>query len=251
MTLAIDGCAWVHVLYHGRGGVEVIPAFQSWIEAAVRHIRPSRVLVCFDRRSFRYDLLPGYKAGRKARPGELEEALAAAPGACFPHAAIAEDGFEADDCLATVAALGRSMGEKVVIASPDKDLRQCLVAGAVTILRGFRTWQGALSEPDWFSAWRLEKECGVRPSQWADYQALVGDPTDGIAGCPGWGDVTARKCLAAFGSLQAILDNPWKLPITTKQRLALEAFRPAVPLTLQLVTLRTDVPVAVALLQAA
>ena len=45
---------------------------------------------------------------------------------------------------------------------------------------------------------------GVKPGQFADYLALVGDPVDDIPGVPGVGAKTAARLLQAFGSLDSL-----------------------------------------------
>jgi 5'-3' exonuclease len=246
MILAIDGTNWIHQLWHvsadGRG---VLDAFLAWIAAVAEHVRPAATVICFDRRSFRHDLLPAYKSGRSEKPLALTVILQEAPAACAQLGTVAEqDGYEADDCLATIAQVGR-VQDRVVIASPDKDLRQCLVDERVTILRKFGTRKGKLSSPEWFTAAVLRKKYGLEPKQWTSYQALCGDPGDGIAGCDGWGDITSRKALEIGGTLAGCLAGHWKLPITERQRTALLAFQPRAAMTLDLVTLRTDVAAAV------
>ena len=80
-------------------------------------------MACFDRRSFRHDLYPLYKAHRKPKPAGLQAVLDEGPAAVASIAVpCAVDGYEADDCLATVARDAIAAGSRAVIASPDKDL---------------------------------------------------------------------------------------------------------------------------------
>ncbi len=242
--LGIDGTNWVHQLWHARGGQGVLEGFAGWLRATIEHVRPAATVVAFDARSFRYDLLPQYKAGRPEKPTGLKEALSNAQHACDCldfAATVCEEGFEADDCLATLARIGRAGEGRVVIASPDKDLRQCLVDGRVSILRKFSAAGGKLSRAEWLTAGGLRREFGLEPEQWTSYQALAGDTGDNIQGVSGWGPVTTKKALAVGRTLEGCLANVWKLPISNRQQSALLAFRPRAALTLQLVTLRDDV----------
>ena len=242
MILGIDGTNWIHQLWHARGGQGVLDAFRVWLRAVVEHVKPTATVVAFDRPSFRYELLPSYKAGRPQKPPQLVEILERAPETCEGVATVAiQEGFEADDCLATLARLGSVFGGRVVIASPDKDLRQCLVDERVTILRKFGTLEGRISRPEWLSAWMLREEHGLDPEQWTSYQAMCGDDGDGIEGVAGWGPITTKKALAVGRTLHGCLQNICKLPITSRQQTALLAFQPRAALTLELVTLRTDV----------
>lgn len=240
MLLGIDGTAWVHQLWHAHGGRGVVPVLTRRTEALVSALSPSAVVACFDRRSFRHGLAPGYKAGRPDRDPQLDQDLAAAETAIADLATIAaEDGYEADDGLATLAYWARLAGQECVLASPDKDLRQCL-AGPVELLRSFALRGGELVRVEWYTAMSLYDEYGLEPAQWIDYQMLVGDRGDAIAGCKGWGEKTAAAALAKCRTLEAMFHNPWSVPCTDRQRGALITWRKDAPLARQLVTLRTD-----------
>ena len=244
MLLGLDSTNMIHSLWHAQSGTGVVTSCTRRLQALLDFLQPSAVVACFDRRSFRHDLLPAYKAHRSEKPTGLIRDLAEAEDEMSRLCPVAfEDGFEADDCLATLAAIGRARGEQVVLASPDKDLRQCLVKGHVTILRHFGTEHGKLASPEWYTADTLCKQYELSPEAWPDFQALCGDSTDGISGCPGIGEKTAVKILKAMGSLKAAMANPLGLPVTPKQRLALTKFRDSADLMLRLVTLKTDVPV--------
>jgi 5'-3' exonuclease len=241
MILAIDATNWIHSTWHAQRGTGVLTTVCTRLSALIDRLSPSHVVACFDRKSFRHQLFPAYKAGRKEKPEGLLRDLAEAPAAVADLATVcAEDGFEADDCLATLATAGKR-GEKVVLASPDKDLRQCLVEGQVTILKSFTLASGKVETCEWFTAARLLAEFKLTPGQWPDYQALCGDSTDGIPGCAGWGEVTALAAMQKVGSLAEMFKNPWSLPITPKQQTALLKFKLQAEKMLSLVRLRTDV----------
>jgi hypothetical protein len=78
MILAIDGTNWIHQLWHASDGKDVRITFLVWLRAVAEHVRPSSTVVCFDRRSFRHDLSPAYKASRPEKPAGLLASLAAA-----------------------------------------------------------------------------------------------------------------------------------------------------------------------------
>lgn len=189
---------------------------------------------------FRRNLCEDYKATREAKPEHLRRQLLEASQAVvreFPL--FQEDGFEADDVVATLARIATENGYRVVVVSRDKDVNQCLVEGAVTKCEKLTRINGVLSAT-WFRAADVASKFGVSPSQWADYQALVGDSTDNIHGCDGVGPVMAAKLLAK-GTLAELLESPHLAP-TAHIRDLLIAFKPRAKLVLDLVTLRTDVP---------
>jgi DNA polymerase-1 len=249
MILGIDATNWVHVLWHAQRGQDVVTAVIRRVEALTAALQPRATVACFDRPSSRAKLDAGYKASRKEKPAELLDTLTAVEQALRGSTlctVAAEDGAEADDGLATLAAWGRLASEPTVIASPDKDLRQCL-CGAVKILRSFRcTWSAELEryvpdDGDWYTVAKLVKDTGLEPAQWIDYQMLCGDRGDDIAGPQGWGEKTAIKALQRCGSVDQMLKNPWLVPCTDRQRGALIKFAQRADTVRQLVTLRTDI----------
>jgi DNA polymerase I len=252
--LGIDGTNWIHQLWHAmansRPGQVVDAAMRrhaaivEWIESDQRKtpMDCSRSIVCFDRRSFRADLTSTYKANRGPKLTGLVDTLSMAEGMFAKHETVAAvDGYEADDLLATYAQYAVTAGANAILASPDKDLRQCLVQHRVSILASCIIDRGSLTRPDFWTAERLQNDVGLQPNQWSDYQALCGERGDNVDGCPGIGPVTAVKMLQKCGTLKNILANPWSAPCTTKQRDSLFAWKDRVDLALQLVTLRTDV----------
>ena len=81
---------------------------------------------------------------------------------------------------------------------------------------------------------------GVRPDQIIDYLALVGDSVDNIPGVEKCGPKTAAKWLAEYGSLDGVIANAERIggKIGENLRKALAHL----PLSRQLATIRTDVP---------
>lgn len=248
--LGIDGTNWVHALYHALRGQNVLEHVARRVKILADYTRASRVLICFDRRSFRHDLYAGYKANRAAQPESLRQLLAEALQAIATDAGqvVYQDGYEADDCLATLAEVAVASGRKCVLASPDKDLWQCLRDGRVSVLRRFGTHGAEVLDPEWQTERELaiaEKTKDLRPSNWADFQALVGERGDNVAGCPGWGVAVSRRGLANAGSIEAMLRDPWEVKCTRKQLTTLQNWAKASsgwPSIRQCVTLRTDVP---------
>jgi 5'-3' exonuclease len=203
----------------------------------------SHVAVAFDHviESFRNELFAGYKTGEGIDPDlfaqfELAEEVCRAIGLVVWS--MVE--FEADDALATAAArfARQPEVEQVLIASPDKDLAQCVVGTRVVCLDRMR--KKLLDEPG------VVGKFGVSPAQIPDLLALVGDSADGIPGIPRWGAKSAAALLNAYGSLEAIPSAAadWRLSIRGAAALAesLAARRADALLYKKLATLRSDVP---------
>lgn len=201
----------------------------------------THVGVAFDNpiRSFRNDLLDGYKDGSGV-PEELlaqfdraEEATAAVGVAVWSM-----DLHEADDALATAAVRWADDVDQVRILTPDKDLAQC-VRGRAVVQVDRRA--GVARDED--GVW---ERFGVGPASIPDYLALVGDTADGIPGLPGFGAKTAAALLSAHTHLDAIPADPddWDAEVRGAERLArtLAARRGDAELYRRLATLVTDVP---------
>lgn len=211
--------------------------------ALLREPGVSHVAVAFDHviESFRNQLFDGYKTGDGIDPDlwgqfELAERVCAALGiVVWPMVE-----FEADDALAT-AALRFAQAEEVeqvLIASPDKDLAQCVVGTRIVCLDRMRKKQ--LDEPG------VSAKFGVTPAQIPDYLALVGDSADGIPGVPRWGAKSAAAVLREYGTIDAIPDSAasWRVAVRGAAALAesLTARRADALLYKRLATLRVDVP---------
>ncbi|HET7545013.1 MAG TPA: 5'-3' exonuclease H3TH domain-containing protein [Polyangiaceae bacterium] len=226
-------------------GVEVgaVRGLARSMLALLREPGTTHVAVAFDHviESFRNQLFDGYKTGEGIDPDlwgqfELAERVCSALGLVVWS--MVE--FEADDALATAALrfAQDSEVERVLIASPDKDLAQCVVGTRVVCLDRMRN--KLLDEAG------VNAKFGVTPAQIPDYLALVGDTADGIPGIPRWGAKSAAAVLSAHGTIDAIpeLSSSWRVSLRGAAVLAqnLAERRADALLYKRLATLRLDVP---------
>jgi 5'-3' exonuclease len=205
----------------------------------------SHVACAFDHviESFRNDLFAGYKTGAGIEPALLaqfplaEEASRALGVVTWPMVE-----FEADDAIATMAALGAQSAAvtQVVICSPDKDFGQC-VQGDRVVCRD-RMRNRVLDEAG------IVAKFGVAPASIPDWLALVGDTADGIPGVARWGAKSAAQVLAHYLHLEHVPDDAaaWRVQVRGARALAesLASAREAAVLYRLLATLRRDVPLA-------
>jgi 5'-3' exonuclease len=190
--------------------------------------------------SFRNDLWAGYKTSAGIDPvllaqfPLLEDALRALGVTVWPEVEL-----EADDALASAAAVaaGDPRVELVLICTPDKDLAQC-VRDPVVVQWDRRTGTR-------YDEAAVRAKFGVPPASIPDWLALVGDSADGFPGLPGWGAKTAAAVLGRYGTIDAIPEPPWDVPVRGQARLAatLTEARAAAELFRLLATLRTDATV--------
>ena len=90
-------------------------------------------------------------------------------------------------------------GFDVVIVTGDKDMFQ-LVGDGVRVFN-------PRDDGTWYDAEGVREKFGVPPERVVDVLALMGDPVDNIKGVPGIGDKGARELIAAFGSLDGLLER--------------------------------------------
>jgi 5'-3' exonuclease len=210
--------------------------------AFLREPEVTHVAVAFDTviESFRNQLFAGYKTGEGIDPALFSQfPLAERATRALGMVTWSMIDFETDDALATFAARAALEPEvsQVRICSPDKDFCQCVRGQHVVVYdrkkRLVTDEAGAIAR------------MGVLPSQVPAFLALVGDTADGIPGVPRWGEKSAARVLAHYGSLAAIpRDSAWDLTLRGAEALRLELARMGeqVELYERLATLRLDVP---------
>lgn len=192
--------------------------------------------------SFRNELFDGYKTGEGLEPALFAQfPLAERASRALGMVTWPMVEFEADDALAAAAAKLRDLPEvdRVVIASPDKDLCQCVRRNDVVTLDRRRE---IVLDADGVRA-----KFGVSPESIPDYLALVGDAADGIPGIPRWGAKSAAAVLAAHVHVESIPDDheDWNVKVRGAATLAsnLRERREDAMLYRRLATLRTDAPI--------
>lgn len=248
--LLIEGSGLIYRAYHAcpalvresdGAHVGAVVGFVAMLQRLIERMRaeygPTHAAVIFDagRRTFRNTLSPDYKANRPPTPADLSSQMPIIREACKALGVAWTEavGFEADDLIATYARHATNAGASVTIVSPDKDMMQ-LVGPSVRL---FDPLNDRVVTP----ALVLEK-LGVAPERVTDAQALIGDVADNVPGAPGIGPVAASDLLERFGTLEGILARLDE--VEPKRRAAIEPNATSLLLSKQLVTLRTDVPVA-------
>jgi DNA polymerase-1 len=191
-----------------QGGLttNAVYGFTAMLINLLRDEQPTHIAAAFDvsRQTFRSERYPEYKAGRSATPDEFrgqiditKEVLLA-----LGITALAEPGFEADDIIATLATQAEAEGYRVLVVTGDRDALQ-LVSDDVTVLYPRK----GVSELTRFTPEAVVEKYGLTPTQYPDFAALRGDPSDNLPGIPGVGEKTASKWIVEYGSLQALVDK--------------------------------------------
>lgn len=180
--------------------------FTSMLINLLRDETPTHVAAAFDvsRKTFRSERYPEYKATRSATPDEFRGQIDIAKEVlkALGITVLAEEGFEADDIIATLATQGQAEGFKVYVVTGDRDALQ-LVNEDVTVLYPRK----GVSDLTRFTPEAVVEKYGLTPTQYPDFAALRGDPSDNLPGIPGVGEKTASKWILEYGSLQELIDK--------------------------------------------
>ncbi|GHP38704.1 DNA polymerase I [Helicobacter pylori] len=143
----------------------------------------------------RAEKLGEYKQNRKDAPKEmlLQIPIALEWLQKMGFTCVEVSGFEADDVIASLATLSPY---KTRIYSKDKDFNQ-LLSDKIALFDGKTE----------FLAEDCVEKYGILPSQFTDYQGIVGDSSDNYKGVKGIGSKNAKELLQRLGSLEKIYEN--------------------------------------------
>ncbi|GAA3235370.1 DNA polymerase I [Pseudonocardia petroleophila] len=213
--------------------------FTSMLINLLRDEAPTHLAVAFDvsRKTFRSERFTEYKANRSTTPddfrGQVDLIKEVLTALAIPYFAV--DNFEADDVIATLATQAEAEGFQVAITTGDRDAFQ-LVSDNVMVLYPTR----GVSELGRIDPAAVMDRYGLTPTQYPDFAALRGDPSDNLPNIPGVGEKTAAKWVREFGSLADLTDRVDE--VKGKAGDALRANLANVLLNRQLTELVRDVP---------
>lgn len=195
-----------------------IMGFMNSLFDVIKREKPDHLAVCFDKdgSTERTELFADYKANRDETPDAIRVAVPIIQDILKAmHIPCVEvSGLEADDIIGTLAKQAENEGYQVFMVTPDKDFGQ-LVSENIFMYRPARLGNGV----EIWGIPEVQERFGVeRPEQVIDYLGMMGDASDNIPGLPGVGDKTAKKFLAEFGSMEALLSNTDKLKGKIKEK---------------------------------
>lgn len=255
--LLIDGNAIVHRAYHALPPltapdgtvVNALYGFLSMFLTVITDLKPEYVIVSFDisKPTHRQALFAGYQQGRPSMPDDLSNQFV------MIHKALVEmnisifeiEGYEADDVIGTLAkqvsslVISQKSLEEIetIILTGDRDLLQ-LVNKTTKVLMPIV----GVKETVLYDEAKVEEKYGVKPSQFVDYKALIGDASDGYPGVTGIGPKTASSLLQKYNTFEYMYEHLGELPPKVSEKLATDAEQAA--LAKKLATIVTDAPVS-------
>lgn len=261
--LAVDVNYFLHRFWFSGAGVEAAVGVATWVKRTVTRLKEKGLTdcaCCFDsksnhRKEFTKDWEDKYK-DRPPKDPELVQQLNLVydllKGSGF--ACVGLEGFEADDVMASYA---KQFEGRVTLLTQDKDCRSSLSEKCNMLLdvewTTDETSGDSLPEYKWLSAKTHTEKTGIPPAQWTEYQAIMGDNTDGITGAKGIGEKGAADLVKQFGTCEAAIaaakaEAAAFVPTKSKPKVsarvqALIDFEAKLEVTRKLVTLRTDLEI--------
>ena len=218
-----------------------IMGFMNSLMDVIKREKPDHLAVAFDNggSDLRNEIFPEYKSHREATPDAIKIAVPYIQELLKAmHIPIIEvKGYEADDLIGTIAKQAEKQNYKVFMVTPDKDFAQ-LVSENIFMYKPARMGNGIeiWGIPEVLAKFEIE-----RPDQVIDFLGMMGDAADNIPGLPGVGEVTAKKLLKEFGTMENLLANTDKLKGKMKENI--EANKEKGILSKTLATILLDCPV--------
>jgi DNA polymerase-1 len=249
----VDGSSYIFRAYHAlppinrkSDGLQLnaVFGFCNMLWKLLRDMKPedkpTHLAVVFDlsERTFRTEMYPDYKAHRPDPPDDLRPQFPLIREAvqAFDLPCLEQQGYEADDLIATYVREACEAGATATIVSSDKDLMQ-LVNDCVIMFDTMKDRKIGRAE--------VIEKFGVPPEKVVEVQALIGDSTDNVPGVPGIGVKTAAQLIGEYGDLETLLKRAPEIK-QDKRRQALIDNAEKARLSKKLVTLddrvKLDVP---------
>ncbi len=219
-----------------------ILGFANTLFDLLKNQKPTHIGVSFDTAAptQRHMDFTAYKAHREATPEDLVLSIPYIKDLieAFRIPILEVDGYEADDVIGTLAKSAEKKGFITYMMTPDKDFGQ-LVSDNIWIFKPakFGNPPEILGVADVCNKFNIK-----RPEQVIDILGLWGDVSDNIPGIPGIGEVTAKKLIAEFDSIENLIANVKNVK-NEKLREKIETHKDQALLSKQLATIILDVPI--------
>lgn len=244
----LDGNALIHRAYHAlpplttkKGElVNAVYGFTLTLLSVLEKFKPDYIAASFDLKgpTFRHKQFADYKATRVKAPDDLYAQIPRVKELvkAFNIPIYEKEGFEADDCVGTLARQAEKESVKTIIVTGDNDALQ-LVTPHIKVF----TLRKGIKDTVLHDEKMVEEKYGFKPSSIPDYKGLAGDASDNIPGVAGIGAKTAADLLKQFGTLENVYA---KLPdVKESVRKKLEAAKNSAFLSKELGEIDTNVPV--------
>ncbi|MBP7101707.1 MAG: DNA polymerase I [Bacteroidales bacterium] len=219
-----------------------ILGFTNSLYEIIRKVNLTHIAVAFDTYgpTLRQIDYPEYKANRESTPEDIVLSLPYIRGIIegFNIPLIELAGYEADDIIGTMAKKAENNGFTVYMVTSDKDYGQ-LVSDKVFMYKPAYLGNSIsiLGTKEICEKYNIQN-----PEQLIDILGLWGDASDNIPGIKGIGEVTAKKLIAEFGSIESLIKNANKIT-NEKLRQKIEEGKEIALTSKMLATILLDVPI--------
>ena len=214
--------------------------FMRYFWDVVEKFQPTHIACCWDlsSKTFRSEQFGDYKANRPECPEDLvpQFELIREVMDSFNIPNVSSEGYEADDCIGTLAKHHRDEHD-VFVLTGDHDMLQLVHEHTTVIIMKKGHGNYAVYTPDY-----LMEERQLTPEQVIDVKGLMGDTSDNYPGVRGIGEKTAHKLIHEHGSIEGILDNMASLAKGVRAKI--EADMEMLHLSRQLARIHCDVPIS-------
>lgn len=251
--MLIDGNSILNRAFYGLKGPQLLStsdglytnAIYGFLNILYKYLEeedPQYLCVAFDLRAptFRHEEFGDYKAQRKGMPDELavqvpvlKEVLDA-----MNVKRIEYEGYEADDIIGSISLCAEKEGMEVVIVTGDKD---CIQLASKKTRVKIPTTRGGRTETKEYDFEKVIDIYGVKPEQFVDVKALMGDPSDNIPGVKGIGEKTALALIREYGSIENLYENISKIKKTSIKK-KLEANKDIAFMSKKLAKIEREMP---------
>ena len=216
----------------------VIHGFMSMLNKITSDYKLNQLIVTWDLpgQTFRNEIYTEYKANRTSAPDNfnLQIPLLQSLLKTFNIPQVSKEGYEADDVLGSLSKSLNSDKKKVLIVTGDRDTFQ-LISKKTNILYTKR----GISDVDLVDEKFFVEKFGIKTSQYVEYLALKGAPSDNIPGLPGVGQKTATTLLQEYQNIDNIYKNLDDL--TPKIKSSFEENKELLLMSKELATIKTDI----------
>lgn len=213
----------------------LLTGFLNFLAKISKEHEADYMIFCLESKvkGFREDIYTEYKGNRPDAPEDFKAQLPIAIAWLekLGLKTMSEDGYEADDLIASICRVAQKDGIKTRIVSHDKDLYQLIKDGDIVV------WEPSKKVIVDESA--CIAKFGVHPSLFIDFQSLIGDSVDNVPGVKGIGPKTAEKLINEYKTIENLYDNLQNIKGRTKE--LLESGRESAFMSKRLVSLRDDI----------
>jgi DNA polymerase-1 len=229
----IDAFALIHRAFHAipplttKDGnlVNAVYGFTSAILSSIKNLDPEYLACGFDLPgpTRHHEVFKEYKAHRPPTPDALVSQIPFVKEVLktFNIPIVAAEGYEGEDIIATIVAKLKAQNSQPKAGPPRaenvKTMQFIIVTGDMDCLQlideqtKVYSMARGINQAVMYDIEKVKERYGLTPSQFVDFKALKGDPSDNIPGVPGIGEKGAAKLISDYKNLENIYQNLPKL----------------------------------------